>query len=1506
MISIVLYGRNDNYGYNLHKRAALSLNCMAEVLSDPDDEILFVDYNTPDDYPTFPEAIQDTLTERAKARVRVLRVRSHLHRRFQDRTHLAALEPIARNVAVRRSNPANRWILSTNTDMIFVPRSAHSLTELTRDIAEGFYHLPRFEIPESLWETLDRMDPVGVINKVRDWGWSFHLNEVVLGPESVLYDGPGDFQLMLRSDLFDMCGFDERMLIGWHVDSNIAKRLFLRYGRVGTMLQSLMGYHCDHTRQVTPAHRPDKVENDTQTFVTAVTTPRLSEQEDTWGMPEESIEEIDLRRSGAVYVSALHAAIGSEIQDLTVVGYQDHTYDRIDYDPRHVVPFLADVMVNYPSSLRLGWFGCRRDLLERFCTVWNALGGRSAVLVATTCAVLGPDLPDGASWATGDDVSRLAGAIVFDFGLPALEPQGGSAPSQTLRALGAVAAGLRSTAQLERRRLEQEDTTPRRLIAVNAIHNRFEAMVREYISAPLSPLSTRLRQGFLVRRPPGPRQLLAVMQVGPAGLREDRLVRGTKGTSGYIVYGPYLSLEQGGYRLGVEFTSEVPATDRGMLRIDVMDGRHLVAYHVVTLAETERGAAELLFQVSTTSDVADTALEFCVWTDGLQEFTLGQIALSTSPDQVVADESIDWLPLMNMGDAGKRTFLAANGQMTIQALQGRPGPVAYGPYRHLRPGPHVLRFRVRTETAPPLWVTPIGHVSVVIGGSVLCRSTFKGWNLRSGVVSIAFDLPDPAIDGPQSGGVEFPIWTDGRVGFEIVSAVVETRTPADDVQLRAEMRDEKHAATDPEPLLAVMQVGPAGVREDGLVRGMKGTSGYIVYGPYLSLEQGGYRLGVEFTSEAPASDRGMLRIDVMDGRHLVAYHVVTLAEAERGAAELSFRVSTAGDVEESVLEFCVWTDGLQEIALRHITLSTTSDQVVADEPIDWLPLMNMGGVGKRTFLAATGQMTIQAPQGPPGPVANGPYRHLRPGPYVLRLRVCTETAPPLWVTPIGHVSVVVGGSVLCRSTFKGWNLRSGVVSIAFDLPDPAIDGPQSGGVEFPIWTDGRVGFDIVSAVVETRTPADDVRLRAEMRDEKHAATDPEPLLAVMQVGPAGVREDGLVRGMKGTSGYIVYGPYLSLEQGCYRLGVEFTSEAPASDRGMLRIDVMDGRHLVAYHVVTLAEAERGAAELSFQVSTAGDVEESVLEFCVWTDGLQEIALHGISIRHTASEPASDSEALDWLPFMHVGDAGVGHFMSTTGHSTISARRGTTGVIAFGPSVPLRPGAYTLRLRLLASESPVWTRPFGSVEVVRGETSIARLAFGARDISRGGFVLPFDVAAGETEGDLLQFRFSTDGRVDFGLGGVEVGWRKPADSEQARLEGNERRRIPGAPEPIHTLMLPGNAGRRDGTQVSSLPGVAGCLIYGPYVALESGRYQVCFNFMALPPRRKLRDIRVEVANGPTLVAKHAVTASEASSGAVNVMFQVPDTEGEASWEFRVLTNGTEDITVKEIWLEMLPT
>ena len=308
MISTILYGRNDSYGYNLHKRAAISLNCIAHVLDDPDDEIIFVDYNTPDDMPTFAEAIQDTLTDKAKSIIRVLRVRSRVHERFRNRTHLNALEPISRNVALRRSNPANRWILSTNTDMIFIPgRGYGSLSRIAAELDDGFYHTPRFELPECLWESFNRLDAGKIVDNVRDWGVRFHLNDVVYMNDTVIYDGPGDFQLALREDAFAIDGFDEEMIVGWHVDLNFARRMKLRRGDVKSVFPTIQGYHCDHTRQATLMHRRNRIENDLGRFFYRVDRPDLPEQRDGWGLGNENVEEISLRAASAsqVYVAAL-------------------------------------------------------------------------------------------------------------------------------------------------------------------------------------------------------------------------------------------------------------------------------------------------------------------------------------------------------------------------------------------------------------------------------------------------------------------------------------------------------------------------------------------------------------------------------------------------------------------------------------------------------------------------------------------------------------------------------------------------------------------------------------------------------------------------------------------------------------------------------------------------------------------------------------------------------------------------------------------------------------------------------------------------------------------------------------------------------------------------------------------------------------------------------------------------------------------------------------------------
>lgn len=578
MISVILYGRNDSYGYNLHKRAALSLNCIAAVLDAPDDEILFVDYNTPDDFPSFPEAIADTLTPRARALLRVLRVRPAQHRRFAGKSHLLALEPIARNVALRRANPANRWVLSTNTDMILVPRDARSLSAIAAGLGDGTYHLPRMELPESLWESLERGDPEACLRRVADWGARFHLNEYVESPHaSIRYDGPGDFQLVLRQDLFAIDGFDEAMLLGWHVDFNIAQRLALLRGPTGTLEQALFGYHCEHTRQVTPAHRPGSVENDLQRFGLGITGARLPAQAQSWGLAGEAVEEIRLDGPSA-YVAALAAAITAPQPEPARLLMAPETVDRIGYDPRHVLPFLLDPLASHPKTTVLGWFASRPDLLALFATAWRALGASGPILVAEGATWLGPSLPEGAEWASATTIAERAELLVFDFALPegcdGVLPEGETTLPPPL---GFVAAGLRAMVRAETARTEMGRMgPPRRFIAVNAIHNRFEGLVRNHIGAARAPLATRIRQGFVLRRPDGVFDIQAMLHPGAAGRRDGQAIRPLPGRRGHVLHGPYIDLPPGRWRFEQVFTPDPGWPHPGPLRLRAVDGRRVL------------------------------------------------------------------------------------------------------------------------------------------------------------------------------------------------------------------------------------------------------------------------------------------------------------------------------------------------------------------------------------------------------------------------------------------------------------------------------------------------------------------------------------------------------------------------------------------------------------------------------------------------------------------------------------------------------------------------------------------------------------------------------------------------------------------------------------------------------------------------------------------------------------------------------------------------------------------
>ena len=209
------------------------------------------------------------------------------------------------------------------------------------------------------------------------------------------------------------------MLLGWHVDSNIAKRLHLIYGEVGDLVDELFGYHCDHTRQVTPMHSANRVENSIGDFIDRVNAPQKTDQAETWGCAGDEIEEIRLNHTRNIsYLDAMKAVIKSEMAIPTYARYTEDRSDSVTYDARHVLPFLADIFVNAAPGARIAWIGGSPNMFLAFSAFWNEMRFGGELLVERQFArQFSDDEFRDARAADLEDLLREADAFVFDFAL---------------------------------------------------------------------------------------------------------------------------------------------------------------------------------------------------------------------------------------------------------------------------------------------------------------------------------------------------------------------------------------------------------------------------------------------------------------------------------------------------------------------------------------------------------------------------------------------------------------------------------------------------------------------------------------------------------------------------------------------------------------------------------------------------------------------------------------------------------------------------------------------------------------------------------------------------------------------------------------------------------------------------------------------------------------------------------------------------------------------------------
>jgi hypothetical protein len=423
---------------------------------------------------------------------------------------LAALEPLCRNVAIRRHNPANRWILSTNTDMVFVVRpSGLSLSDVVSGVPDGFYELPRFEVPEMLWETLDRSDPSATIATLKRWGSRLRLNEVALMAPDIRFDAPGDFQLMLHDQVYAISGFNEEMTLGWHVDGNIAKRLCILNGETRSLLDSVFAYHCDHTREVTRGHSSKRTQNNINRFYFQIVSPYLPVQRDRWGLPDEDIEEFGLASRGVLPSVALEEILPESNPEFASEPSADSRgFDHgLIYDTFHVLPYLANSLANARPDSIIGYFGTNADLvrlIREYLERRRHTGRVMARLSGTVVSAGGVHAESSDPEIAWRDLVRQSDILILDAGMMNLPHVRGSSGAVFPAADWACLeferefrTAIRQCVTDERLRLRTSGARPRKFVFVSTVNTRFDSLVTTYFDTAVTPWSTHIREGYV-------------------------------------------------------------------------------------------------------------------------------------------------------------------------------------------------------------------------------------------------------------------------------------------------------------------------------------------------------------------------------------------------------------------------------------------------------------------------------------------------------------------------------------------------------------------------------------------------------------------------------------------------------------------------------------------------------------------------------------------------------------------------------------------------------------------------------------------------------------------------------------------------------------------------------------------------------------------------------------------------------------------------------------------------
>lgn len=285
-VSVVLVGRNDNYGGRQVERVNYAMNCMLDTF----DEVVYVDWNTEGDKTLIDELDIKVHPEKLV----VVSIPPEKCKEIMGSENYSkaqkCCEVLARNIGIRRAT--GDIIVDSNTDVIPPPREYLNL--LLKTLHEGDMitvakHDVDINVLNEMYKQTKSYTEVRNLVPVH-YGVnpissrlifpSLQVNKSILDQipvaqhhvASSLICACGDFQVAHKTTWYKIRGFEESMIKRMYIDSIVQYKVIMVGGTVrATNFPPV--YHIEHERDNSPS-----VQN--------VQTPEVGKNPDTWGFSD--------------------------------------------------------------------------------------------------------------------------------------------------------------------------------------------------------------------------------------------------------------------------------------------------------------------------------------------------------------------------------------------------------------------------------------------------------------------------------------------------------------------------------------------------------------------------------------------------------------------------------------------------------------------------------------------------------------------------------------------------------------------------------------------------------------------------------------------------------------------------------------------------------------------------------------------------------------------------------------------------------------------------------------------------------------------------------------------------------------------------------------------------------------------------------------------------------------------------------------------------------------------